>query len=171
MNTTQAIRARRSIRKYLPGATIPQEHVDLMLEAAMCAPSARNKRPYAFVVVENKALLAEIAARHPYAKFLSEASLAIVVCGDPTAYPKPPGQALWPQDCAAATQTVLLQATELGYGSCWSALYPYEERYGVVADILDIRDTVPFSLITLGIADEAPDRRGFFDKAKVRYVR
>lgn len=171
MNTTQAIRARRSIRKYKPGITIPQEHIDLMLEAAMCAPSARNKRPYAFVVVENRALLAEIALKHPYAKFLVEASLAVVVCGDPGAYPTPPGQELWPQDCAAATQTLMLQATELGYGSCWSALYPYGERYSVVAGILGIRDTVPFSLVALGVADEAPERRGFYDKTKVRYVR
>ena len=171
MNTTQAIRARRSIRKYKPGVSIPQEHIDLMLEAAMCAPSARNKRPYAFVVVEHKALMAEIALKHPYAKFLSDASLAVVVCGDPAAYPALPGQELWPQDCAAATQTLMLQATELGYGSCWSALYPYEDRFGVVADILDIRDVVPFSLIALGIADEAPDRRGFYDHSKVRYVR
>jgi nitroreductase len=171
MKTTQAIRARRSIRKYKPGMTLPQEHIDLMLEAAMCAPSASNKRPYAFVVVENKALMAQIAERHPYAKFLSEASLAIVVCGDPRVNPRPAGYEMWPQDCAAATQTLMLQATELGYGSCWSALYPYEDRIGVAVDVLDIRDVVPFSLIALGVADEAPDRRGFYDKTKVRYVR
>ena len=171
MDTTQAIRARRSIRKYKPGLRIPQEHIDLMLEAAMCAPSARNMRPYSFVVVENNALMKEIAEKHPYAKFLKDASLCIVVCGDPTAYPKPPGQELWPHDCAAATQTMMLQATELGYGSCWSALYPYEERMKIVADILDIRDHIPFSLVTLGTADEAPARRGFYEEAKVRRVR
>ncbi len=171
MNTTQAIRARRSIRRYKPETAVPQEHIDLMLEAAMCAPSARNKRPYAFVVVENKALMAEIAVKHPYAKFLREASLAVIVCGDPAIDGNPPGYELWTQDCAAATQTLMLQATELGYGSCWSALYPYEDRYGVVAEILDIRDVVPFSLIALGVADETPDRRGFYDQTKVRYVR
>ncbi len=171
MNTSQAIRARRSIRKYIPGAEVSQEHIDMILEAAMCAPSARNMRPYSFVVIQNKEMLAQIAAKHPYAKFLTQASLAIVVCGDPTAYPKAPGLELWPQDCAAATQTLMLQATELGYGSCWSALYPYEDRYGVVADLLNIHDAVPFSLIALGLAAETPDRRGYYDKDKVRYVR
>ena len=45
MNVTEAIRARRSIRKFT-GAEIPQEHLDAILEAAMLGPSARNMRPY-----------------------------------------------------------------------------------------------------------------------------
>ena len=37
MNTSEAIRARRSIRKYQPGVRIPREDVEKMLEAAMMA--------------------------------------------------------------------------------------------------------------------------------------
>ena len=171
MNTTEAIRARRSIRKYKPGAAIPQEHIDLMLEAAMCAPSAMNMRPWTFIVLENRELKATLAGKHPYARFLRDASLAVVVCGDPKAYPKPPGKELWTQDCAAATQNILLQATELGYGSCWSAVYPDDDRCALFTEALDIRDAVPFCVIGIGVADEHPERRGFYDKTKVRYIR
>ena len=52
MNTSDAIRARRSIRKYKKGTVIPKEHIHQMLEAAMMAPSACNTRPWEFVVVE-----------------------------------------------------------------------------------------------------------------------
>lgn len=171
MNTTEAIRARRSIRKYKQGEHIPQEHIDMLLEAAMCAPSAMNKRPYSFLVIENAEMKNRIAEAHPYAKFLREASLCIVVCGDPSAYPQPPGQEFWPQDCAAATQTLMLQATQLGYGTCWSAIYPNSERCAIFAKLLDIGNAVPFSLIAVGVPDEAPNRRGFYDKQKVRYIR
>ena len=171
MNTTEAIRARRSIRKYKRGATIPQEHIDLMLEAAMCAPSAMNKRPYSFLVIGNEGIKAKLAEAHPYAKFLTDAAIGVVVCGDPSVYPKPPGQEFWPQDCAAATQTLMLQATELGYGTCWSAVYPNQERCALFTELLNIQNAVPFSLIAVGVPDEAPARRGFYDKQKVRYIR
>ena len=46
MTVYQAIRARRSIRKYVPGAPLPQEDLHTILEAAMMAPSARNGRPW-----------------------------------------------------------------------------------------------------------------------------
>lgn len=171
MNTTEAIRARRSIRKYKPHVVIPREHVDLLLEAAMCAPSAMNKRPWSFAVVENAQLLGKLADAHPYARFLKDASLAVVVCGDRAAYPQGTGKELWPQDCAAATQTLMLQATELGYGSCWCAVYPDEARCAAFAEILGLKNAVPFSLIVLGTAVEQPERRGFYDKSKVRYIR
>ena len=49
----------------------------------MCAPSAMNRRPWSFVVVENhRDADLKIATAHPYAGFLKGASLAIVVCGD-----------------------------------------------------------------------------------------
>lgn len=171
MNTTEAIRARRSIRKYKPDTAIPQEHVDLLLEAAMCAPSAMNKRPWSFIVVESPELRGKIADAHPFARFLKEAPLGIIVCGDSKAYPQASGKELWPQDCAAATQTILLQATELGYGSCWSAVYPNDARCAVISELLGIHSAIPFSIVAIGLADEQPDRRGFYDKSKVRYIR
>ena len=83
MNVTEAIRSRRSIRKYQKGAVIPQEDIDMMLEAAMMAPSARNTRPWEFVAVENREVLEKFQDIQPYTGMMKTASLAIVVCGRP----------------------------------------------------------------------------------------
>ena len=166
MNTTEAIRARRSVRKYQPNHIIPQEHIDLMLEAAMSAPSARNSRPWEFVVVENADIRQKITQVHPYCRSLPDASLGIVVCGFPSAS----GEEFWPQDCAAAAQNLLLQATELGYGTCWCGIYPDKARSLSFANLLGVT-SIPQALIIVGVADESPARRGFLDQSRVRYLR
>lgn len=170
MNTTEAIRARRSVRAYQPGYIIPQEHIDLMLEAAMSAPSARNSRPWEFVVVESAEIRLKLTKLHPYCRSLPDASLGIVVCGIPDAMSGAPGEGFWPQDCAAATQNLLLQATELGYGSCWCGIYPDKARSLAIANLLGVSST-PQSLVIVGIANEAPARRGFLDQSRVHYLR
>ncbi|MCE5342363.1 MAG: nitroreductase family protein [Eubacteriales bacterium] len=170
MDITQAIRARRSIRKYKAGQTIPREHVELMLEAAMCAPSACNSRPWEFVVVENAELRRQITQLHPYCRSLPDAAMAIVVCGHPEALPDVTGDGFWPQDCAAATENILLQATGLGYGTCWCGVYPDQARAGALAKLLDV-EAVPLSLIIVGVPNENPDRRGFLDPTRVKYLR
>lgn len=70
MNTSEAIRTRRSIRKYEKGFQIPQEHIEQLLEAAMMAPSACNRRPWEFIVVEKQDVLAQIMEIHPYTQML-----------------------------------------------------------------------------------------------------
>mgnify|MGYP003367652845 CR=1 FL=1 len=75
MNVTEAIRNRRSIRKFQQGVQIPQEDLDLILEAAMMAPSARNTRPWEFVVVENREILEKFRDIQPYTGMMKTASL------------------------------------------------------------------------------------------------
>ena len=112
MDCTQAIRARRSIRKFKPGAAVPRADVETMLEAAMMAPSAHNIRPWEFFVVEDPELRSKMRHAHPFASMLDTASLAIVVCAQPE---KQTGvvAGYWPLDCGAAVENLLLQAVEL----------------------------------------------------------
>ena len=109
MDCIQAIRARRSIRKFKPGGAIPKADLEQMLEAAMLAPSACNTRPWEFYVVENPEVKARLSASHPYAKMLDTASAAIVVCARPEAQ-EGICQGYWPLDCGAAVENLLLQA-------------------------------------------------------------
>lgn len=53
-----------------------------MLRAAMAAPTAMNKQPWHFVVVDQRNVLDALAGANPYAKMLKKAPLAIVVCGN-----------------------------------------------------------------------------------------
>ena len=168
MDCTQVIRARRSIRKFKPGASIPRADVEQMLEAAMMAPSACNCRPWEFFVVENAGLKEQLKNAHPYAGMLEDASLAIVVCARPE---DQSGKAagFWPLDCGAAVENLLLQAVELGYGACWCGCWP-SPRISQLQELLNTQ-SVPVALIAVGVPDEEPKARGHYDPAKVTWLR
>ena len=168
MNVTEAIRKRRSVRKYQEGANIPQEDLDQILEAAMMAPSARNTRPWEFVVVENREVLNKFPDIQPYTRMMHTASLAIVVCGRPD---RQQGRCaeFWPQDCGAAIENLLLQAVELGYGGCWCGCWPVENRALALKELLGTQG-MPLAVVALGVPDEAPAARGFYAPALVREI-
>ena len=168
MDGSQLIRARRSIRRYKPGVQIPREEIQLMLEAAMMAPSARNSRPWEFVVVESPAVKQQLMEAHPYCGMLATASLAVVVCGRPDRQEGWESQ-FWPQDCGAAIENLLLQALELGYGSCWCGCYPALERVEKLQKILGV-SSLPVAIVAAGVPDEHPDARGYFDPQLVKYL-
>lgn len=101
MNVIDAIRARRSVRRFQKGAAIPREDVEALLEAAMLAPSAVNSRPWEFYCTDSAERKAQLMAAHPASRMLETASWAIVVCGRPDLQPR---HGYWPQDCAAAVE-------------------------------------------------------------------
>ena len=75
------IMTRTSIRAYRD-CPVGADTVELLLRAAMAAPSAVNRQPWAFVVVDDRELLRELAGALPFAKMAARAPLAVVVCGD-----------------------------------------------------------------------------------------
>ena len=164
MDTLEAISTRRSIRKYTADL-IPDETLKTLLKAATAAPSAGNQQPWHFIVIHDREILDEIPKRHPYAQMAKEAPVAIVVCGDErsTKYKE-----YWPQDCAAATQNLLLAAHVCGLGAVWCGVYPNEERINPFRELLGIPDGVyPFSLIVLGHPDEKKPSADRYDPSRV----
>ena len=81
MNTLDAIRARRSIRKYT-SQSVSLDTIHQLLEAGMCAPSTHNKKSAEFIVIQDRATLNCFAEYGKYHKMLKEASCAILVCGN-----------------------------------------------------------------------------------------
>ena len=164
----QLIQNRRSIRKYQSGKPVTREQIDKLLEAAMLAPSACNSRPWEFIAISDRKILDEIPNIHPAAKMCATATAAIVIVAIPQSG-RPEG--FFPQDCAAATQNILLEAVELGLGACWCGIYPKEERMGLFAKLLGVTEPkLPFCVIALGVPDEDPEPKGFFEKDKVTYM-
>ena len=53
MNTLETIVARRSIRKF-KSAPVPDDVIPTILTAAIQAPSARNRQPWRFVVIQGE---------------------------------------------------------------------------------------------------------------------
>ncbi len=155
---------RRSIRKYLP-KPVEEEKIDVLLRAAMAAPSAHNQQPWAIVVIDDRALLDGIPEFHPYSKMLLTAPLAFLVCGT-TENLK--AEMFWEQDCAAAVENVLVEATHQGLGSCWMGVHPHEGLKKGMKDLLHLPEhLVPFALIALGYSGEEKQPSNRYDPSRV----
>jgi nitroreductase len=142
---------------------ISEKDIKTMLEAAMAAPSASNRKPWHFVVLTNRKILDNLARVHPYGKMLFKAPLCIVVCGDITISARS-----WVQDCSAATENLLLAAAALGLGAVWLGVHPREERVGPIRKALNIPETiVPLNLISIGHPAEEKEPRTQYDEQRV----
>jgi nitroreductase len=162
----QTIFDRRSIRKYT-AEPVSEADIKTLLEAAMAAPSAANRKPWHFIVVTERQTLDRLAEAHPHGKMLFEATLCIAVCGDLTT-----SERFWVQDCSAATENLLLAATALSLGAVWLGVYPREDRIAAVRQVLGIPETiVPLNLISIGHPAEEKEPRTQYDEARVHRER
>jgi len=167
----KAIRDRKSIRNYIPKASVSEEQIKELLEAAMLAPSACNSRPWTFIVVQKREKLEKITKIHPYTQMLTTASCAIIVCADLNLQ-RGVSEGFFPQDCGAATQNILLQAAELGLGTCWCGIYPKEDKIREFQSLFDLLDNiVPFCVIAVGVPAEEKGGRGFYEEGKVKWIK
>jgi len=136
MEVFEAIEKRRSVRAYL-SSPVPKDKLMRILEAGRLAPSAGSIRPWHFIVVVDKQKRETLARGGRYAKFLAEAPLAIVGCGNKKASPN------WNVvDTAIAMQNMVLAAVGEGLGTCWigsfkegkvKELLKIPEQFGVIA--------------------------------------
>jgi len=167
MDTIKCIKTRRSIRKYLENKPVLPEHAQVMIEAGMYAPTARNLRGWHFIVVDDKDKLIRLSEVHPYGKMLAQASMGILVCGDTGIEPNESYNAI---NCAAATQNILLAAHDLGLGAVWLGVYPRKERMTGIAQVLNLPEhVVPVSLICIGYPDEIKETPERLERGKIHY--
>lgn len=151
MDVLEAILSRRSIRKYTT-EPVTDEEVEIILQAAMAAPSSGNARPWHFIVIRDHNTMDEVARMHPYAGMLPNAQVSILVCADEK-LENHPGR--WPQDCAAATENILIAAHGLGLGAVWIGLHPEIDRIPLIRKLFDLPLTVhPLSLVAMGRPNE-----------------
>ena len=106
------IMTRTSIRQYT-NEPVSKADIETMLRAGMAAPTAVNRQPWHFVVINSKEKLAELAGDNPRGGMLKKAPLAIVVCGNMDKALSGQGRGFWVQDCSAATENILLAANAI----------------------------------------------------------
>ncbi len=159
MEQLNLIKKRKSIRAY-KNDIVSEEDIHTLLEAARWAPSAGNKQPVEIVIVksvEQKEKLIEGAFGQ---KFIGQVPVVFVVCADldrsSVRYGERGASLYAIQDAAAATQNILLMATDLNYGTVWVGAF--DEK--VVSSILKLPANVrPLAIIPIGRAAKDPSPR------------
>ena len=163
------IEARRSIRKYHKDKIVTKDQLNQLVHAAMLAPSARNSRPWEFIVITNREILDEVARIHPGAGMFSSINAAILVVA--IEQKEPIIEGFFPQCCGAAIQNILLEAIDMGLGTCWCGIYPKEERTATFSAMFNLAaPKIPLGIIAVGYPDDEPAMRGFFEESKVSYI-
>ena len=168
LDAVTAILTRRSIRDYSPHP-VPKEMIQLLLAAAMSAPSAFNERSTEFIVISDRQILDAIYKLNPNSLQVKRATVAILVCGN-QAKEKFPGQGYWQLDGAVAAENILIAAHALGLGAVWTAIYPYPERIPAVQKLLNLPpQVIPLTIIPMGYPAEKKMRENRFDASRVHY--
>jgi len=166
MEGLETVLTRRSIRKYKPDP-VEDDKIKNILHAGMSAPSAHNSQPWEFIVVKNNDTLLKLSGLAKYWALLKDAPAAIITLGNLSGYA---GTSLdfFIQDCAAATQNMLLAAHAMGLGGVWMGLYPKKNEMNEVRKILRIPDDInPFSIIAIGYPAEMKSNIRQYRETKV----
>lgn len=168
MEVKDALLKRRSIRKYLD-KEVSDEIIEELLNAAMSGPSACNRRPWIFYVIKDQDKLNELRKASRFSNM--NAPLAIVVVGDLSRSLPLQLKDFWIQDCSAATENILLRATDLGLGSLWCGIYPQKRPVERVKKILGITNSdIPLNIIYIGYGDEEKESRDQYEKNRVKVI-
>ena len=168
MEVKDALLKRRSIRKYLD-KEVSDEIIEELLHAAMSGPSACNRRPWIFYVIKDQDKLNELRKASRFSNM--NAPLAIVVVGDLSRSLPLQLKDFWIQDCSAATENILLRATDLGLGSLGCGIYPQKRPVERVKKILGITNSdIPLNIIYIGYGDEEKESRDQYEKNRVKVI-
>ena len=156
------VESRRSIRKYLP-QPVEREKIEACLEAARLAPSAENAQSGRYIVIDEPEIKAKFAQRvfsgiYSATKFAAEAPVLILILAKINFVTHRAGQTVqgipfYVLDIGIGGEHLVLQAEELGLGTCWIGwfdvraarrFFKIPRRYKIV------------SLISLGYAARRP---------------
>lgn len=165
-NFAALIKRRRSTRKFTSQLLKP-EQVELILKAALMAPSSKGKSSWQFVVVEDKEMLLKLSHSKTHGSaFLEGCALAVVVLGSVME------SDVWVEDAAVASIYMQLQAEDLGLGSCWCQIRNRQTEDGTdasqyVRELLDI----PYQLEVvsiIGFGYKGQERKPF-DESRLQW--
>jgi len=155
----EIILKRKSIRAFAPKG-LTDEEIQILIEAAVHAPSAGNMQPWGFVAVRDREVKEELVEASHGQAFIATAPVVIVVCADPAKNAQrygDRGKTLYCiQDTAAAIENIMLTATHNGLATCW--IGAFDE--GMAAEAVGLPAGVrPVAIIPVGYPDQDPAPR------------
>jgi nitroreductase len=164
MTLLDLVKHRKSIRDFLE-IPVEREKIGMCLEAARLAPSACNSQPWKFIVVDDKQLkskLCDAAFGNIYSvnSFCKMAPVIVAVVSEKSKFLAKiggmfRGTKYYLIDVGIATEHFVLQAEDLGLGTCWIGWF--NER--AVKPILNIPSHKKLDILIA---------LGYYDKTKAR---
>jgi nitroreductase len=121
MNVTEAIRTKRAVRQF-QDKPLPDEVVTAILDAGRRAQSARNRQPWHFIAIRDKAILQALVDISPNAGHLAGAALGVALVT-----PLPETRLTTMFDAGQAAAYMQLAAWELGVVSCLGSIHDLEQ--------------------------------------------
>lgn len=168
MEFFEAIKSRRSIRKYKPDR-LEKGDLEKVLEAARLAPSAKNLQPYKFILVDDRTIISGLVGACRNQTFIGEAPLVIVMCVNPAEASGTLGgrENSAYVDAAIAMEHLVLAATALGLGACWIGSFSEEK----VREVLDVPgDWRVVAVTPIGKPAEKPAARPKKSKSELFFL-
>ena len=163
------ILTRVSVREFT-GEKLSEAQLDTLLRAAMAAPSAINKQPWAFIVVTDEEKIAALGEALPYSRCSNKPAVAIIPCGDLSKAIEGEMVNFWINDVSAATENLLLAAHAMGLGAVWTGLHPDMNRAKMVQDMLGLPEhIIPLCVVPVGVPAEQPEIKDKYKPENIHY--
>ena len=158
MDFLEVIEKRHSVRKYAD-KPVEREILDAIVRVAETAPSSRNSKSSAFMIIEDKSVIEALSLMRDYgASPLKSAQAAIVILGDDTKTD------LWVDNCAISATFIQLAVTAMDLVSCWVHINGRpclkdvpegEKAEDYVRNLLGIKEGMrPYCAIAIGYPEE-----------------
>jgi len=155
MQTQEALKGRHSVRTF-NSKPVSKDLLEKLIDFARLAPTAKNEQPWEFVVVTDKAILKQLGELTDYGKFIAQSSCCIAVFCSDTKY--------YLEDGCAATENILIAATDLGLAGCWVAgdKKSYSEKIKELLKApagLKLVSLIPLGYSDAGVQVQPPSKR------------
>lgn len=159
MELYEGLLTRRSIRKYNPEKKLTKEEILELIRAASYAPSAHNKQPWHYVVIEDKEVMADFRSFQPWTSFAKDASCTIILCADmdESFHREKEGWNFAQIDGALAAQNLLLACHAKGLGACFCGAAPMPAVIDSLREKFNMPENMlPIAIIPIGYPEETP---------------
>ena len=164
MKTSECIKSRRSVRKFLD-KELPDEIIRKLTDAARHAPFGgqlkKDCQLWEFIIIKDKSQKEKLVLNYDDRQFIKQAPIIIAVCADKT---KDPEYKDWEITTSLATENILLAAYKLGLGACYVTTFTHHKEHKEDRKILIKTLNLPeyielIALIPVGYPDSSEEIR------------
>ena len=161
MDLMQGLLTRRSVRQFDTSKKVSKTDIEEILRVATYAPSAHNKQPWEFLVLEDLSVMDKVREFQPWTAFAKNASCVVIVCANTdVAFHSKTNDPYWSfsdVDCALATHNLLLACHAKGLGACYCASTPIPSIIEGAKSLFNLPENIkPIAIVPIGYPLEAP---------------